>query len=77
MDVQQAATLGIVAVAAVSVGSRFYKHLRGAGGCSGCGECGREPKANAGVRPAPKATPLVTLGVGASPRRADRNVLPK
>jgi len=70
MDVQQAITLGIVGVAAVSLGTRAYRQLKagGAGHCAGCGECGRQPRPD--VRPAPKVTPLVTLGVGMPVRRS-------
>ena len=62
MDAQQIVTLGIVAVAAVSLGRRLWKSAQGAG-CDGCaGACGK-PVTNKGVRPAPQAVPLVTLSV--------------
>lgn len=70
-DVQQIFALALVALAAASVGLRLWRQARGkaagGGSCPGCGECGR-PRAT-GARPAPKATPLVTLGgAGAPPR---------
>lgn len=62
MDVQQLITLGIVAVAAVSVSRRLWKSAKGEG-CDGCsGACGK-PTSKNGIRPAPQATPLVTLSV--------------
>jgi hypothetical protein len=69
MDIQQGITLGIVAIAGVSLGTRAYHQMRGTGGghCAGCGECGRQPRPD--VRPAPKATPLVTLSAGMPVRR--------
>ncbi|MES2459531.1 MAG: hypothetical protein V4671_03050 [Armatimonadota bacterium] len=69
VDIQQLGALAIVAAAAGSLGVRAWKHARGTSGgnCPGCGECGREPNPN--LRPAPKATPLVTLSQGAPPRR--------
>lgn len=69
MDFQQVASLAIVGVAASVVARRVYGHLRGTAGghCAGCGECGRTPRPD--VRPAPKATPLVSLSLAAPPRR--------
>nr|CAA9287476.1 hypothetical protein AVDCRST_MAG63-4111 [uncultured Armatimonadetes bacterium] len=70
MDVQQIVALGIVAVAAGSLVLRLWRQTRGksgGGSCPGCGECGRPPLPAA--RPAPKATPLITLGTGTRPTR--------
>jgi hypothetical protein len=69
VDVQQIATLGIVAAAAASLGLRAWKHAKGTSGgnCPGCGECGREQNPN--LRSTPKPTPLVTLSQGAPSRR--------
>ena len=62
MDAQQIITLGIVAVAAVSLGRRLWKSAQG-NGCDGCaGACGK-PGESKGVRPAPQAVPLVMLSV--------------
>jgi hypothetical protein len=68
MDVQQAITLGIVAVAGTTLVRRVWRSVssKDGGHCAGCGECGRPPRPD--VRPAPKATPLVTLGTGSRSR---------
>lgn len=58
IDAQQIAVFVLVAAAALWLGFRTWKHTKG-GACDGCGECGREPDPK--LRPAPKATPLVTL----------------
>jgi hypothetical protein len=71
MDAQQVITLGIVAVAAGSLGRRLWREWRGKGGgaCAGCGgACGKEQRP-ANVRPAPQAKPLVTLSIGGAPPR--------
>jgi hypothetical protein len=72
MDGQQLATLGIVAVAGGSLALRAYRQIKGEGGghCAGCGECGRAPRPD--FRPAPRATPLVSLSAGGPPRRSIR-----
>ena len=68
MDAQQIAALGIVALAAGWLGLRLWRQVRGdrgdGAGCPGCGECGRPPTAAKGVRAAPEAKPLITLGMG-------------
>jgi hypothetical protein len=67
-DAQEMAALGLVALAAVWLARRLWLQARGGAdagaGCPGCGECGRAASPAAGARPAPKATPLVTLSVG-------------
>jgi len=69
VDFQQIAVYGIVGVAAATLVRHAVKSVKSAdaGHCEGCGECGRPAKAH--VRPAPKATPLVTLSTGSPPRR--------
>lgn len=69
VDVQQAAALGIVAVAVVTLARHAWKGIKaaGEGHCPGCGECGRPENPN--VRSAPKATPLITLSPSGAPRR--------
>jgi len=66
VDFQQITVYGIVGVAAATLVRHAVKSAD-AGHCEGCGECGRPAKAH--VRPAPKATPLVTLSTGSPPRR--------
>jgi hypothetical protein len=66
-EVQQIAALVLVALAAVSVAWRAWRARfsgKSGGSCPGCGECGRPPA----DRPAPKATPLVTLTASGAPR---------
>lgn len=70
MDIQQIVSLIFVAAAAAFLGLRLWRQARGksGGSCGGCGECGRP--APAGQRPAPQATPLVSLdNAGGRPSR--------
>jgi hypothetical protein len=71
VNVQEMATFGIVGAAAVGLLRQGWLGIRSAreGHCPGCGECGRAEKQEAGVRPAPKATPLITLSTQGPPRR--------
>jgi hypothetical protein len=67
MDVQQIITFLIVAVAATFLARRLWGQAKGTeDACGGCGGgCGKPVKPDAkptAVRPAPKATPLITLG---------------
>lgn len=73
MDFQQIATLFLVAIAAFFLARRLWRQAQGKGDgeCGGCGgACGKPVSAgaNAASRPAPQATPLITLG-GASGNR--------
>ena len=69
MDVQQIITLFLVAGAFAFLGRYVWAKIRSQNGdCGGCGMCGK-PSAKVGVRAAPQATPLVTLGgIGAGER---------
>jgi len=73
MDTQQILTLGIVAVAGLSLGRRMWLQAKGTAegdACGGCGGgCGKPVAPKPAVRPAPQATQLVTLSVGAPPTR--------
>ncbi len=63
MDLQEIAALALVALAAGWLLVRLWRQITGkktGAGCPGCNECGR-PVLGADGRPAPKATPLVTL----------------
>ena len=64
MDIQQIITFLIVAVAATFLAHRLWKQAKGGeDACGGCGGgCGKPITPNTAVRPAPKATPLITLG---------------
>jgi hypothetical protein len=64
MDIQQAIAFLIVTVAAAYLGWRLWRQATGkSDGCDGCaGSCGKPVTPSPAVRPAPKATPLVTLG---------------
>jgi hypothetical protein len=82
MDVQQVAALGIVGVAAGSLGWRLWRQVRAAKDgdvCGGCGVCGKPTARPSGVRTAPTATPLVPLATGPQrrPRPAARPSEPK
>ena len=74
MDIQQAITLLIVIVAAAYLGWRVWRQATGkTDGCDGCGGgCGKPVTTNPAVRPAPQATPLVTLSP--PPRRPNNSV---
>ena len=65
MDIQQIITLLIVLVAVISLGRRLLAQTKGdAGSCGGCGgACGKSEAKTTAVRPAPQATPLITLSV--------------
>ncbi len=63
MDVQQIIALGLVALAFAFLARYVWAKIRAKNGeCGGCGMCGKPSKAVAGVRTAPQATPLVSLG---------------
>jgi hypothetical protein len=73
MDVQQVTALGIVGIAAGSLGLRLWRQVRAAkdgDACGGCGVCGKPPVRPSGVRTAPAVTPLVPLETG--PQRRPR-----
>ncbi len=63
MDLQQAITLLIVAIAVLYLGGRLWRQATNKNGdpCDGCGSCGKPTTAPA-LRPAPEAKPLITLG---------------
>lgn len=68
MDWQSLVVGAIVFAAVAYLGLRAWrKATSGEVGCDGCGECGKPAAKPAGVREAPVAKPLVTLG--APPRR--------
>jgi hypothetical protein len=77
MDLQQVIALGIVGVAAGSLAWRLWRQVRAARDgdtCGGCGVCGKPALRPNGVRPAPQATPLVSLS--AAPGRRSRPANP-
>ena len=68
IDIQQAVTWVLGAIAAGSLGVRLWRTAHNnESHCAGCGECGKPPRPD--VRPVPQATPLVSLSVGSAPRR--------
>lgn len=75
MDVQQLISLLVVTAAASHLawyGLRKIKRSRDGDFCGGCGSCGKpalETRNVTQTRPAPQATPLITLSAPPRPKR--------